>query len=213
MRKVNVLIIDSGVDEIKFKPSSNIFLDIENNDIKESIISEAKNQHGNVISQIIKTLCQDANIHSICIFDENLVSDGRLLIAALKKALILKPDIINLSLGTNNFRYFLKLKRIIKKLVKLNCIIVIASNNLNEKSYLRYNRNVINVKGEFFFNNNNFRFDNKYFYAPFTSQALNIHPYIEGNSIATAFISGHIANIKKENYSYSYVDILNKLKN
>ena len=212
MNKVKILIIDTGMNSSIDNLKTNILLDLNNNSIFEKNIKNAVNEHGQIIAEIINSLCSDIELHSICIFDKTLSSDSRLLISALEIAVILKPDIINLSLGTFNLRYFFKLKSIINKLAKLNCILVISHSNINQKSYLPYMKNIISVKGEFFKNRYDFKFKDGVMYAPFTTKILNIKSNLEGNSIATAYASAHIANIKKKNINYSYIDIIEILK-
>lgn len=211
MEKVKVLIIDSGVDSEVLNSENNYIIDFNGKAIVEKKISSAINEHGNIIAKVIKSICNNVELYSICIFDKNLLSDGRLLIRALENALLIKPDILNLSIGVSNWRYFFKIKRLIKKLIDMNCTVVISESNGNEKSYLVNMKNVIKVKGAYFKTCDMWEFDGKFFYAPFTPLLLNINSDLEGNSIAAAYMSGHIANIRENNFYYLHQDIKEKL--
>lgn len=201
---ITIIIIDSGIDISKSdldkytnKETGFIF---KNGCIFEEANSRVKNKHGTTIALIIKNICKNVEFISMNILNENLRADGRVLIYALKQALLLKPDIIHLSLGTTNLRYFFSFKKIIKQAKKSNIIIVAAASNNRSKSYPACLKGVVGVKGDLRLSNLDFRYKHSLFYAPFNTKGIKEIDDImydgAGNSMAAAYITGHIACVK-----------------
>jgi subtilisin family serine protease len=202
-----IYLIDSGIDfnisKLEKYIDQNLSLDVDSNGyIIEKENADVKHMHGTVIALIIKSLCENISITSMNILNERLTTDGRILIYAIEKAIMAKPDIIHLSLGTTRLKYFFPLKRLVKLANKNNILVVAAANNNDYiKSYPAYLKNVIGVKGVNVKDYSDFYFHNKFYLAPF--DAKNIHEIsgkkdgmMKGNSYAAAYITGHIAKIR-----------------
>lgn len=222
--KITVTLIDSGINT----QISNLSMFVKNRTslklgARGKIYEEGMDythEHGTAIALTVRHLCENACFNSINIFDENLNSDGRILLYALNKALEDDSDIIHLSLGTEKLRYKFSMSIIAKKASKKNKIIVAAANNHGRKSYPASLKSVLGVKGIKFKDIREFEFIENYFYAPPDiteikgSEELKCSD-MQGNSIAAAFITGHICNMlctsqnKKEN---EIQRIINKYK-
>lgn len=147
-----------------------------------------------------------------------MVSDGRVLVHSLKKILLYSPDIIHLSLGTTSPRYIFQLKRIVRKAIKKNIIIVCSANNHGLKSYPAYLKGVVGVKASSNDINAGIKYENGFFYAPsMVIDELNLiniskRKQLKGTSISAAYITGYLALIKYEQGSIKNDDIIEKLK-
>lgn len=170
--------------------------------------------HGTIISTIITNICKNIEIISINIFDNDLKSDGRMLIYAIKQALELKPQIINLSLGTTLHKYKLRLSKLIKKAHKKNIIVVSAAENSGKTSYPAFLKGVVGVKGS---NKADSYVDYKddFFIGPSSvtdiSEVKNMNlPNACGNSISAAYITGYIAKLVEDHGIRNRKDIIDK---
>ncbi|SKC87693.1 Subtilase family protein [Maledivibacter halophilus] len=147
-----------------------------------------------------------------------MVSDGRVLVHSLKKILLYSPDIIHLSLGTTSPRYIFQLKRIVRKAIKKNIIIVCSANNHGLKSYPAYLKGVVGVKASSNDINAGIKYENGFFYAPsmvideFNLINISKRKQLKGTSISAAYITGCLALIKYEQGSIKNDDIIEKLK-
>lgn len=194
--KIRIVIIDSGIyrNESYLKDSIKKEIGFEFDtkwDAIELPNPKIKNEHGTVIAKTIKYICSDVEFISINILDENLSSNGRVLIEALKQSLTYKPHIVHLSLGTTKLKYWYSLKRFTRVLSKNNIIVVSAANNEGKRSYPAYLKDVVGVKGKSM-NNDGFYYDDKFFYASLhLPEALckdnEKYKHIYGNSISAAF--------------------------
>jgi hypothetical protein len=157
---------------------------------------------------IIKHICSNVEFISINILNENLATDGRVLIHAIEQTVQFKPDIIHMSLGTTKWRHILPIKRIIKQARKKNIIVVSAADNEGSRSYPAYLKGVVGVKA---LNTGKFEdmyFQKGFFFAPFHTWGI---PGTEGlkskncggSSMAAAYVTGAIARIKLENSLYT----------
>ncbi|MGH4121780.1 MAG: S8 family serine peptidase [Clostridium sp.] len=197
-----VVIIDSGVDIKRYDLNKNVKNSISyklNNrgEVVEDSKIKARNDHGTAIAMIIKCICKKVEIFSINILDENLRSDGRVLIYALKKAVQIKPDIIHLSLGTTKFRYKYALSKIVKRAGKNNIVVVSAYSNDGKDSYPAALKRVVGVKSSEIRANQNIYFHKNTFFAPPIIIYDELKSFFKcgnmyGNSIAAAYITGHI---------------------
>jgi hypothetical protein len=202
-RNVLITLIDSGVDSTvsdmslyvsdSFSIRINKYgcLDIQ----KDSVIHHI---HGTVVSMVIRDICPDIKIRSINILDENLTSDGRILLSAMEFALSDPPDILHLSLGTTKLRYWLALKSLVKKAQRAGTVIVAAAENSGKRSYPAFFKGIAGVKSDTTLNEKtNFYYQDGFFYAPCEFKMVRGSNEIPintgGNSIAAAFITGHFA--------------------
>ncbi len=207
--------IDSGISE-KIPDLSNYVVHSTGFDINsEGYISEnatmpVRNLHGTTVALIIRHICSDVEFISINILDENLSSDGRVLIYALRKVFDYKPDIIHMSLGTLKKRYIFPLSKIAKEAKRQNIHIVAASENSGEVSYPACLKNVFGVKSANFDDYMQYFYKEGFFYAPGGTEGVDSIQKIpcikntRGTSLSAAYISGHLARILKDNNSISF---------
>ena len=221
-KSILIGIIDSGIktdisDLDKFVVKSTGYRVNENGFIVEDENIEVKAEHGTAIALIVRHLCKNVHFISINILNERLATDGRLLIYAIEKILSYKPDVIHLSLGTTKWIYKFKLYSLIEYAYKNNILVVSASNNQKKISYPAALKDVIGVKSIKTNNVNEFHFYKGYFFAPYGVIGIEdidqlTHQNITGNSMAAAYITGHIANIKSCNRSADNREIIKELK-
>lgn len=205
VKPIKVAIIDSGIDVSKCDLDSYVKISTgftaKNGYIVEDNGLEIRNEHGTIVSMIIKSVCKNVEFVSVNILNERLATDGRILIHALEQVFTYSPDIIHLSLGTVRWRYYFPLKRIVKYAIKNNTIIVSSACNLGRRSFPSHIKGVIGVKGFESINNYEYKYKNGFFFA---SPYINNIECIEeiqtknpvGNSISAAYITGHISKIK-----------------
>lgn len=218
--KIRIVIIDSGIDTNEtylrnyIKEETGFKLN-EKLDVVEEHNPKIKNDHGTVIAKTIKYICNEVEFISINILDENLSTDGRVLIQALKKSISYNPHIVHLSLGTTKIKYWYPLKKLCKFLNKNNVIIVSAANNEGKRSYPAYLKEVIGVKGENI--NNTYFYNNKFFYSSLglpNDLCISSKRYrdVTGNSISAAYITGYICRTILELGNKSNKEIIAYLK-
>ncbi len=163
------------------------------------------NLHGTIVAMIIRHLCSEIEFISVNILNEDLSTDGRILLYSLNQILDFKPDIIHLSLGTIKKRYIFPLKKVVRKAVKLNIPLVVAAENSGKISYPAYLKDVIGVKAETFENCIEYSYNRGFFYAPIGTYGIDYNQEIpsirdaRGTSISAAYISGHLAVILSNN--------------
>lgn len=209
-RKVRIAIIDSGIDDSIGDLRKNILLSFgvgvnQNGYIEEKKAFPEKNQHATAVAGIIQHFNPNVEFLNIKLLDENLSADVRVLLYALSKVFDYKPDIIHLSLGTENKKYTRYFKKIIKEAKKSQVLLVAAAGNNGEISYPAYLKGVIGVKADRILGVNEFYFKDKFFYAPAgidnipaLTELVN-HPNMCGNSMAAAYITGHISKSIQDN--------------
>lgn len=204
-----VVLIDSGIDGQKCNLDKYIGYSTTyklglNGKVIEDKNHILKHEHGTAISMVIKSMCEDVEFICLNILDENLQSDGRVLLHAMKKALVFKPDVIHCSLGTSSKKYWFSLSRYIWKARKQGTFIVAAKSNNGEISYPAHIRGVIKVAGSMKCNAEKLYYLENTFYAPFGLEGIEgneelVNASMAGNSIAAAYITGYICNLKMQN--------------
>jgi len=220
---IRIVIIDSGIDTRKSNLSKFVKESIGfqvNTDgcIVEDMSMKARHQHGTVISMVIRHICKDVEFISMNILDEELATDGRILIHALKKAISYKPDIINLSLGTTKQEYKEVLEDITNEAEENNIIIVAATNNRGYTSYPACIKGVVGVKGAKTDSIAKFGYMNGFFYAPVGATCIegideiDGAECIKGTSMAAAYITGHLALIKHLKDIQESKDVIDYMK-
>lgn len=186
---------------------------VEDNDKK--ILHE----HGTVIASIISSICKKIEFISVNILSDKLLADGRVLLYVLNKMCSYSPDIIHLSLGTTSKRYIFQMKRIIKKNIKKNTIIVSAANNYGLKSYPSHLKGAVGVKANIGNDDMKIKFKNGFFYAPsiaidaYKETNISYEKQLKGTSISAAYITGNLALIKSEKDNIKNSDAIRELKN
>jgi subtilisin family serine protease len=224
--KIVIAVIDSGI--------VTSVSDLQNYVIKstgyrvnsEGFISELPDikpngLHGTAVALIIRDICKNVKLISINILNERMATDSRIMIYAMNEVLKFNPDIIHMSLGTTNWRYRSYLKKIVSMANEKNIIIVAACNNSGFWSYPASINGVIGVKSA---KTNTIRKNiyykkKKFYYAPYTMQDIyGVDALLEsgkmmGTSMAAAYITGHIANIKSNENPNCINEIVKSLNN
>ena len=148
VKGIRVAVIDNGINEFLIKRGIEKSITIDEHG---TCIDDAKNidqqqfQHGTNCAMILEKYCPDCRLISIRILDEN----GRGVIKSIYPALewCYKNQIrlINLSLGTVDFRDCEKLKALINECAAKGMIIIAATANSGFVSYPASFTNVIGV--------------------------------------------------------------------
>ena len=150
-KKVNVAIIDSGIDgshprvgyvaggvRISVHSTGHVFYSDEHSDCAG---------HGTACAGIIRKKAPNAELYSVRIFDETLTADGRALIAAIEWCIEQGMHVVNLSLGTTDVTFKKPLHAICQKAQKAGIILVAAESNDGRESYPAVFPEVIGVTG------------------------------------------------------------------
>lgn len=220
-----IAIIDSGINKddavckLNIVQSLSIYIN-ENNEITEKNISNCNNPHGTIVAEIITQINPSAEIIDVNILDNELRTNGHVLLYAIKKAIDLKPDIINLSLGTNSLKYILPMKRLVKKAIKSNIYIVAAYDNCDRLTFPAVLKDVIGVKRISTLNisDNKYAYRKKIFYALDNNIFVNkmnsskINCAMQGNSMSAAYITGQLSLLIEQNNKLSVKEAVNQLK-
>ena len=118
--------------------------------------------HGTACTGIIRQIAPDAEIYIIRIFEQSLVADGKLLIAALQWVIDHRIDVVNLSLGTTDRQYFEPIQELCRQAAQEDIILVAAAHNRGIESYPAILPDVIGVQGrpmqklnDYYFRKNN----------------------------------------------------------
>lgn len=222
-----VVIIDSGINKKYAKNTLNIIKSLslyvdKNNNIFEKEVSKCNNPHGTAVADIITSINPNVQIIDINILDDNLETNGYIFLKAIERAIELKPDVINLSLGTNSLKYTIQMIKLVNKAVKNNIHVVAAYDNSGRIAFPAIIKGVIGVKSlsnlEKHKSIDQYAYKRNTYYAPGCSVYLyglddsEHENFLYGNSMASAYITGKISLIIDENMGISYKAILNKIK-
>lgn len=145
---VKVAIIDNGINELFTKNGLEKSIAIDENGI---CIADTKNidqqqfQHGTNCAMILEKYCSDCHLVSIKILDENGRGAIKSIYPALKWCYNNQISLVNLSLGTVDFRDCDKLRCLINEYVAKGMIIIAATANSGFVSYPASFTNVIGV--------------------------------------------------------------------
>ena len=82
--------------------------------------------HGTAVTAVIREKAPNAEIFVIKVFDRELAATGIALVAACRRALRERVDIVNLSLGTKNPEHAAALSEVVAELKDANALIVAA---------------------------------------------------------------------------------------
>ena len=145
---IRVAIIDNGISELLLKRGveKNIVFD-ENG----MYIDDAKNiahqqfQHGTNCAMILEKYCSDCHLFSIRILDENGRGAIKNIYPALEWCYKNQIRLVNLSLGTVDFRDCEKLRNLINECAAKGMVIIAATANSGFVSYPASYTNVIGV--------------------------------------------------------------------
>ena len=145
---IRVAIIDNGINELLIKRGIEKSIVIDENGI---CITDTKNidqqhfQHGTNCAMILEKYCSDCQLISIRILDENGKGAIKRIYPALKWCYKNQVCLINLSLGTVDFRDCEQLRCLINEYVTKGMIIIAATANSGFVSYPASFTNVIGV--------------------------------------------------------------------
>ena len=103
--------------------------------------------HGTACAGIIRKKAPDALLYSVRIFDESLMADGQILIAAIQWCIDNQMDVVNLSLGTTDVTFKVSLLDICQKASEAGLVLVAAESNDGRESYPAVFEEVIGVTG------------------------------------------------------------------
>ena len=145
---IRVAIIDNGINELHLKreveksivtDENGMYIDDEKNIVHQQF------QHGTNCAMILEKYCSDCHLVSIKILDENGRGAIKSIYPALEWCYENQIRLINLSLGTSDFRDCEKLRCLINEYVTKGMIIIAATANSGFISYPASFTNVIGV--------------------------------------------------------------------
>ncbi len=145
----NVAVIDDGICENSFnmgllKHNIEITPDLE---IRERVgYNTCEISHGSICAQIIRKYAPDAVLSSIKILNDSSKCSKEQLIKALIWCADNDIKIVNLSLGTIDYKDFPSISHAVNQVYKKGLIIVAAANNRDVFTYPASHTNVIGVK-------------------------------------------------------------------
>ena len=170
--------------------------------------------HGTACAGIIRKKAPDAMLYSVRIFDESLIADGRVLIAAIQWCIDNEMDVVNLSLGTTDVTFKKSLQKVCRKAVDAGVILVAAESNDGLESYPAVFPEVIGVTGGAIYEPDGFyyRKDQRIeCVARGDDQRVcwlnGKHIMTGGNSFAAPHITGIIARLLEQHPKCSVQDI------
>lgn len=147
-KRIRIAIIDNGINEPFLKKGIEKSIAIDENGIcidNTKNINQQKFQHGTNCAMILEKYCSDCHLISIRILDENGKGAIKSIYPALKWCYENHIRLINLSLGTVDFRDCEKLRCLINEYVTKGMIIIAATANSGFVSYPASFTNVIGV--------------------------------------------------------------------
>ncbi|GFI22993.1 subtilisin BL [Lachnospiraceae bacterium] len=145
---IRVAIIDNGINELFIKRGIQKSITIDEHG---TCIDDAKNrnqqqfQHGTNCAMILEKYCCDCRLNSIRILDENGKGTIKSIYPALEWCYKNEIRLVNLSLGTVDFRDYEKLKVLVNEYTAKGMIIIAATANSGFVSYPASFTNVIGV--------------------------------------------------------------------
>ena len=224
---MKIAVIDDGINP-SFYDIGDLVLDLEVTPelkmINRKEVDEV-NSHGTICAAIIKKYCYNTQFISIKILDSSYgISTPEQLIVAVNWCVKNKIKIVNLSLGTIDYRDFDSIKKCINEAAQNGLIIIAAGNNEGNISYPAFLSNVVGVRHKSKIYNSK-----KYILREFPADGIEcetpgIHTLISNNGISkatfpansyaapyiTAIISEYIQNKKDDNIDI--LDVKNFLK-
>lgn len=147
-KNIKIAIIDNGINErfIKSELEQSIVIDEMGICIVDTKnIDQQQFQHGTNCAMILKKYCSDCHLISIRILDENGRGAIKSIYPALEWCYKNQIRLINLSLGTVDFRDCEKLKALVNECAAKGMIIISATANSGFVSYPASFTNVIGV--------------------------------------------------------------------
>lgn len=146
--EIRIAIIDNGVNKYYIKKRIEKSIVIDENGIcipDTKSIDQQQFQHGTNCAMILEKYCSDCHLISIRILDENGRGAIKSIYPALEWCYKNQIRLINLSLGTVDFRDCEKLKILVNECAVKGMIIIAATANVGFVSYPSSFTNVIGV--------------------------------------------------------------------
>jgi hypothetical protein len=217
-----IAVLDSGIDSTFYDLSQNVVMSKGFRMDEKGLVEEKEDltvsvPHGTIIACIIKHFCKDVNFINVNILDENLGCNGTLLLHAIDDVLRFRPDIIHLSLGTENHEYIDDFMDLIKKVQGLDSLIVAANHVEGKKSYPSCLPGIIAVNGAWFDSLQKYEYKEGSFVAPFGFEGIGgleefwrYKP--EATSFSAAYITGHLAALQYKTQTEGGAQLLKAFK-
>lgn len=216
-----IAVIDDGIDDKFFEPGKIIF-DIEINEQLQIVKRKRDDNfilnHSTTCATIIKKYSPHAIFASIKILNENAKGMSAQLIKALEWCMDNNLRLINLSLGTIDFRDYDPIKDIVNKAYNRGFIIVAACNNRDIISYPASLENVIGVKSdksntlkgcEYTYHEN--PVDGIDIIAPGTDPSYDEHGFYPANSYAAPRVTALAYNMLSQKPEMSFPEVKQEL--
>ncbi|MFH1567992.1 MAG: S8 family serine peptidase, partial [Gemmatimonadota bacterium] len=136
---VRVAVVDSGIDPLAADVGAvaggvSLSLDAAG-PVRRGVCLTDHLGHGTACAGIIRRLAPGVELHAVRIFDEALVADGKLLVAAIDWAVEAGMQVVNLSLGTTDPSLAPDLARVCGRAVEAGVLLVAAEHNDGLESY------------------------------------------------------------------------------
>lgn len=218
--KVKIAIIDNGVKQSLLSGKLKYKVKIKNDNICVSDNTEGENDflHGTICASIIEKFSPHCEISSIQILDKNGMGFLEKLKPAFEWCLKERIDIVNLSLGTTNFKDKRNIQELVNYYTNKGLHIIAALANDNYMTYPASFSNVIGVAVNHDEKINDYSYCNLGIDAMVKSK-YNISLYGQeiilppSNSYASPYVSAMIGSIISQFGRLSVLEIKRKLKN
>lgn len=149
MKNVHVAVIDDGVNKeyygLQYLQNDIAVTDELGIESRQEYDKEI-NSHGTVCAAIIKKYCPDAAISSVKALDSGAPGNIKKLVKAIEWCIEADVDLINLSIGTNNFEDGNLLREVVAEAHNNGIIIIAANQNEDIITYPASFHNVLGVK-------------------------------------------------------------------
>lgn len=109
-------------------------------------VFDGEDTHADICSKIIRKYSPDCDIVNLIIKNPNEIGDYYKLEMALKYALLLNIDIINMSVGITKKLFAIKMFPLVERLKHNNIIVIAAYSNLGKVTYPASFKSVIGCK-------------------------------------------------------------------
>ncbi|MBD7912578.1 S8 family serine peptidase [Clostridium cibarium] len=227
-KKLKLAIIDDGINinrysigELEYDVEVTYNLKIR----KVNSIDSFDSSHGTTCAAIIKKIAPNANLSSVKIINnETYKSTAAQLVKSIEWCVDKKIDIVNLSLGTIDYRDFEPIREVVNYATKNGLIIVAAGNNNVGYTCPASLSNVIGVKCDI---NSKISLDEcEYAYDLYSPDGIEINAHsideitnykgevkkiLKCNSFATPFITASVYNIMCRQINNNIVNVKREL--
>ena len=143
---VKVAIIDNGINSERFDVENDIEItsELKIRNVDKNVITMFT--HGTMCAYVIKKYYDDVVFSSIKIFDENNKTSIKQVVKAIEWCIYNDIKVINMSIGTSNYKRVQELNGIVQKAKEKGCIIIAACCCENIVTYPASFKSVIGVK-------------------------------------------------------------------